>query len=202
MAIAYDSKRRSRSYVLSALVAAGAAGVLAACGGSGGGLYGSGGSGSSAGASASTGGTLASQQLSGVGTVLVDQSGKTVYMPDQEGKGMIKCTGGCLSFWFPVTVASASGKPSLPSGFSGAVSTIKRPDNGQMQVTYDGTPLYTFKLDQAPGEAKGNNFQDAFNGTAFTWRAVSTATRPGSAPSGAPSSSGSGGYGTGGYGGK
>lgn len=167
-------------FTLSVLAAMGTAGLLAACG-SGGGTT-----------SASSGSVLATRQLNGVGTVLVDQSGKTVYTPDQEAGGTIHCTGSCLGFWFPVTVASAASP--LPGGLGGKVGTVHRPD-GKTQVTFDGKPLYTFRLDNAPGQAQGNNFDDSFDGTSFTWRAVSTAgARPGV---GATTPGGSSGYGSG-----
>jgi predicted lipoprotein with Yx(FWY)xxD motif len=186
-------RRHPRAFVLSALAAASAAGLLAACS-SGSGTASAGGSGAVSGGS-----TLAAHQLSGVGTVLVDQSGKTVYTPDQETSSMIRCTGSCLSFWTPVTVNSAASASSAPQGFSGVMGTVKRPDDGAMQVTYNGKPLYTFRLDGGPGQAKGNNFQDSFNGTSFTWRAVSTTGTSGSGGT-APSPSGTSGYGgTGGY---
>ncbi len=195
--MAIGNRRRTTSYVLSAIAAAGTAGVLAACGSTSG-AAGAGGAGPTGG-----GNMLASRQLSGAGTVLVDQTGKTVYTSDQEDKGTLRCTGSCLSFWFPVTVPSTSAAPTLPSGFSGALGTVKRSDNGEMQVTYDGKPLYTFKLDRGPGQAQGNNFKDDFNGVTFTWKVVSTTAQPGTGPSNAPSpsdtSGGGGGYGVGGY---
>jgi hypothetical protein len=55
-----------------------------------------------------------------------------------------------------------------------------------MQVTYNGKPLYTFRLDQAPGDAHGANFQDSFSGTTFTWRAVDASGAPGGSGAGTP----------------
>ena len=52
-----------------------------------------------------------------------------------------------------------------------------RPD-GQTQLTYNGKPLYTFRLDVAPGQAHGNNFTDHFGSTSFTWRAITTSGSP------------------------
>jgi hypothetical protein len=70
---------------------------------------------------------------------------------------------------------------------------VKRPD-GSKQVTYQGTPLYTFAQDTAPGQANGQGFKDV-----GTWTAVTVASSAGSAPS-APGSSGSEGSGGGRYG--
>jgi predicted lipoprotein with Yx(FWY)xxD motif len=159
-----------------------AAALVAACG-----IYGTGG-GSAAGgtvgtahhAPASHGVVISARTLPGVGAVLVDRSGKTLYSPQQEAHGTIMCTGGCLSFWFPVP-ATAGATVHAPAGVTGVLGTIHRP-GGLTQLTYNGKPLYTFLLDQAPGQAHGNNFTDHFGSASFTWHAVT--------PSGAPAGTG------------
>jgi predicted lipoprotein with Yx(FWY)xxD motif len=170
--------------VLPGLAAMAAAGLLAACG--------------SAGTHAAGGGkahpqrashrvVVSARKLPGVGTVLVNRSGKTIYSPQQEAHGKILCTGSCLSFWFPVS--AGAGAVQAPSGVTGALGTIRRPD-GRTQLTYNGMPLYTFRLDLAPGQAHGNNFTDHFGGTAFTWRAITAS----GAPAGAGQPGNGGGY--------
>jgi len=118
---------------------------------------------------------VSARKLPGVGTVLVNRSGKTIYSPQQEAHGKILCTGSCLSFWFPVS--AGAGALQAPSGVTGALGTIHRPD-GRTQLTYNGKPLYTFRLDLAPGQAHGNNFTDHFGGTSFTWHAITTSGSP------------------------
>jgi predicted lipoprotein with Yx(FWY)xxD motif len=177
-----------RGPLVAAIAAAAAAGVLAGC---------ASGSGSASAASNGAGGTqqggagvtISSRQVSGVGTVLTDQSGKTLYTPEQEASGTIKCTGSCLSFWFPVTVANG-GMPHAGSTLTGKLGSIQRPD-GTSQVTYNGEPLYTFKLDSGPGQAHGNDFTDSFGGQSFVWHA---ATASGTAPAPAPSNNPASGY--------
>src|SRR5215813_7967109 len=91
------------------LAAAAAAGLVVACGSTGtGGGSGAGGAGMAPGAVPSRGTVISVRKLPGVGTVLVDRSGKTLYSPQQEAGGKIVCTGGCLSFWFPVRVAAGA----------------------------------------------------------------------------------------------
>jgi len=132
----------------------------------------SGGAGVAQGTAASHGTVISVRKLPGVGSVLVNRSGKTLYSPQQEAGGKIVCTGGCLSFWFPVRVAAGAALRA-PSGATGVLGKIHRP-GGMTQLTYNGKPLYTFRLDQAPGQAEGNNFTDNFGGTAFTWHAITT----------------------------
>jgi predicted lipoprotein with Yx(FWY)xxD motif len=180
---------------------AAAALLVAACGSSGGGTAGSGGGsaagsgGGSTGSGGATGATVSTRQLSGIGTALVDSSGMTVYTPKTpaESKGKISCTGSCLSFWFPVTASSAD---QGSSGLPGKIGMIHRPD-GKTQLTYNGKPLYTFKLDTAAGQAHGNNFTDSFSGTTFTWQVVTASGRAGGGGAAAPTASPSYSYGNG-----
>src|SRR5262249_11006678 len=140
--------------------------------------------------------TLSSRNVTDLGAVLVDRSGKTVYSPQQEFNGTIKCTGSCLSFWVPVKAGTAL---SAPGNLTGTLGKIHRKDDGVTQLTYDGKPLYTFVLDKAPGQAHGNSFRDSFGSVSFTWHALTTSGSP--AKQGQPGSSGgSGGYGYGGGG--
>jgi predicted lipoprotein with Yx(FWY)xxD motif len=165
------------------LVAGAAAAVLAACGSSAS-------TGTGHQASAASGAVVSARHVSGVGTVLVNRAGKTVYSPVQEAHGKIMCTGSCLSFWFPVTVTS-SASVTTPSGLGGTLGTIHRPDDGMTQLTYNGKPLYTFKLDQSPGQVHGNGFHDQFGNDSFTWHAITA--------SGAPAAGTGSGNQTGGY---
>jgi predicted lipoprotein with Yx(FWY)xxD motif len=158
--------------MLPGVAVAAAAGLLAACGSAG--THAAGGTAHPPAASHRV--VVSARKLPGVGTVLVNRSGKTIYSPQQEAHGKILCTGSCLSFWFPVP-AGAGAAPQAPSDVTGALGTIRRPD-GRTQLTYNGKPLYTFRLDLAPGQAHGNNFTDHFGSTSFTWRAITTSGSP------------------------
>jgi predicted lipoprotein with Yx(FWY)xxD motif len=139
-------------------------------------------------APAASGAVVSVKNVDGVGQTLVDSSGKTLYFADQEAGGMIKCTGNCLSFWMPATGTAADAKSVT------GVGVMKRSDTSADQLTFQGKPLYTFKLDTGAGKAQGNNVTDSFSGMSFTWHAATTTA---AAPTQAPSSSsgGGGGYG-------
>ncbi|HEX6450820.1 MAG TPA: hypothetical protein VF060_15330 [Trebonia sp.] len=190
-------RRLSRRPLVAGFVGVAAAGLAAACS-SGGGTASAAGA-PAGGQQAASGMTVSARAVTGVGTVLTDQSGKTLYTPQQEAGGAIKCTGSCLSFWFPVTVGKGAA-PHAPSNVTGTLGTIQRPDGGGSQLTYDGKPLYTFKLDSGPGQVHGNNFSDHFGSQSFTWHAVTagggaaTSGQPSSAPSYSYQSGNSGGY--------
>jgi predicted lipoprotein with Yx(FWY)xxD motif len=159
------------------LAAVAAAGLLVACGSAGtGGGSGAGGASAAQGTAGSRGTVISVRAVPWVGTVLVDRSGKTLYSPQQEAGGKIVCTGSCLSFWFPVHVA-AGGTLRAPNSVTEALGMVHRP-GGMTQLTYNGKPLYTFRLDQAPGQVHGNDFTDKFDGTAFTWHVLTTSGAP------------------------
>jgi len=103
-------------------------------------------------AGASSGGGLSTKSISGVGTVLVDAQGLTLYDLPSEVNGNITCTGACAQAWPPLL--EVGGKlPSAPSAVSSKLGTVMRPD-GSTQVTYNGLPLYTFAGESA-GQASG-----------------------------------------------
>jgi len=131
--------------------------------------------------------TVSARQVSGVGTALVDPSGRTLYVADPENASDIRCRAACVRFWVPLTVPAGT-TPVVGSGVAGGVTTVDRPD-GSVQVIYQGRPLYTFALDQGAGSAKGEGVQDSFDGTDFRWH---VARASGAAPSTTPTYSGGG----------
>ena len=149
---------------LAALVAVGA--LAAACGGNGsgsggGGLYGGGGP-------ASTGGgptgvatvTAASTKL---GMVLVDGSGRTLYLFEKDQPDQSACSGACAAAW---PVDNSSGTPKAGSGVKASLlGTITRSDN-TTQVTYNHHPLYYYSGDSGPGQHNGQGL-NAFGAAWF-----------------------------------
>jgi len=115
---------------------------------------------------ATTGATVEAKTVGSIGTKLVAGSnGMTVYTftKDVKDSGKSACTGGCLDTWPALTVA-AGGTPTAGAGVTGTLGTITREDNGALQVTYNGLPLYFFKNDKAPGDANGvYQFWEAVN---------------------------------------
>ncbi len=91
-------------------------------------------------------------------TILVAGSnGMTVYTftNDTAGSGKSACSGGCLTKWPALTVA-AGATPTSGTGVTGQLGTIARADNGSLQVTYNGLPLYFYAGDKAAGDTNGS----------------------------------------------
>jgi len=130
-----------------------------ASGGAGG--YGYGGGGGSSAASAVTLKAVSSP----LGTILVDQDGKTLYLFEADSNNKSNCSGGCLNLWPPIM---ANGKATAGSGVTaGMIGTA----TGSSQVTYAGHPLYWFSGDTKAGDTNGEGLDD-FGGE---WYAISPA---------------------------
>ncbi|QGN32840.1 hypothetical protein [Microlunatus sp. Gsoil 973] len=142
--------------------------------------------------------TVAIRDGSGIGKVLVNSKGRTLYLDDQEKSGRILCAkADCTAIWAPLTIKGRKA-PTGPADVNDKLGTIKRPD-GITQVTLDGAPLYTFAYDMIPGDVKGDGQQDTFDGTSFSWHAATpsgpAADRSGSNSNGDSGNSNNGGYG-------
>jgi predicted lipoprotein with Yx(FWY)xxD motif len=88
------------------------------------------------------------------GTILTDGTGKTLYFFDNDKpiKPMSSCAGQCVKTW-PIVPASSGSTVGV--GLDAAkLGQIARPD-GQMQLTYNNWPLYTFSGDTAAGQTNG-----------------------------------------------
>jgi predicted lipoprotein with Yx(FWY)xxD motif len=84
----------------------------------------------------------------------VGYGGLTLYTFDDDEPGASNCSGDCLFNWPPLLVAAADDIP-LGEGLDAAdFATITRED-GALQVTYNGMPLYFYLEDVSPGDTKG-----------------------------------------------
>jgi predicted lipoprotein with Yx(FWY)xxD motif len=116
------------------------------------------GCGSSGGTSTATakaaGGSSATVSVAntGLGKILVDSNGRTLYLFAKDSGSKSACSGGCAEAWPPLR---ASGKPTAGGGAkSSLLGTIPRSD-GKPQVTYAGHPLYGYQGDSKPGDTTG-----------------------------------------------
>jgi predicted lipoprotein with Yx(FWY)xxD motif len=104
-----------------------------------------------------TGGTGAGNatvgvSTTGVGKVLVDSKGHTLYLFEKDSGTESACSGACASAWPPLL---AKGEPTATGGAKASlVATTKRSD-GASQVTYNGHPLYRYQGDERPGDTDG-----------------------------------------------
>ena len=88
-----------------------------------------------------------------LGAILVGEDGRTLYIFTKDAGGKSVCNGDCATAW-PPFVLEGGETVTAGAGVSGKLATIAR-DDGAMQVTYDGAPLYYFAADTAAGDVKG-----------------------------------------------
>lgn len=97
---------------------------------------------------------ISTRTLPGLGSVVVNAQGRTLYVfaPDKAKK--VTCVGACASVWPPL--ALSSGQKPVVSGQakSSLVGSDPNPGGGRT-VTYAGWPLYTYVTDTSPGTARG-----------------------------------------------
>ena len=103
-----------------------------------------------------------------LGTILVDGSGRALYLWEADTGSSSTCDGACAQSWPPLTT---SGSATAAGGArSGMLGTTRRSD-GTLQVTYAGHPLYYYAGDTAPGQTTG---QDS-DGFGAEWYVVTPA---------------------------
>lgn len=90
-----------------------------------------------------------------LGDYLIGPDGMTVYLFTPDPLDASVCSGQCLENWPALTVESADAI-TVAEGIPGEVGTIEREDNGALQVTYNGIPLYYWNRDDAPGDTTGH----------------------------------------------
>ncbi|MEV6414475.1 hypothetical protein [Kribbella sp. NPDC051718] len=105
-------------------------------------------------ASAGAAAKLATANVGDFGKVVVDGTGRTLYVFDNDTSDPSKsnCDGGCAAMWPPVL--AGSGTPQVDGVDASLVGTVARSD-GSKQVTLAGHPVYEYAKDSKAGEAKG-----------------------------------------------
>jgi len=183
-----------RSWLLAGGLALGTAAAVAACGSSPSSTAaGSPGSSTPPSASSAASATISAKSVSGVGTVLVNGQGQTLYMLTSEKGGKITCTqaNGCTQAWPETLLANGATAATAGSGVQSSLLGTVKDASGNLEVTYNHWPLYTFSGDSGPGVAKGQGLT-SFGGT---WYVLSGSGNPvTSSQSGTASSGGGSGY--------
>ncbi len=89
-----------------------------------------------------------------VGKYLTGEDGKTLYIFKKDTTpGKSVCNGDCATNW-PPFLLEAGETTKADDGVTGKLATITR-DDGTIQVTYNGVPVYYFAADKAAGDTTG-----------------------------------------------
>jgi len=139
------------------------------------------------------------RNVGGLGAVLVDRQGRTLYVTTADGSGRSTCTGSCAKTWPPYLLPKGVTRVAATKAVTG-LGTVRRP-GGRLQLTARHRPLYRYAGDQRAGQATGEGLEGTWfaatpNGrhpagaAGATGPANGTTTTPStSAPGQAPSSS-------------
>ncbi len=113
---------------------------------------------------------ISATKIPGLGSVLVDAQGRTLYTfaPDKASK--VTCVGSCAAVWPPVKIA-AGAKPTPSGGVKASLLGSKPDPSGGKVVTYAGWPLYGYVADTKPGSHLGQ----AINLNGGNWYVISSA---------------------------
>ena len=111
--------------------------------------------------SAQAKGTMIAVASTRLGRILVDSSGRTVYLFVADAGTRSSCnSAACVKAWPPVLTA---GSPQAGSGVNTALLGTTTRNDGKTEVTYAGHPLYYFISDKKAGDVSGQDI-DAFGG--------------------------------------
>lgn len=112
--------------------------------------------------------SVSTRELSGLGAVLVDDRGRTLYLfvPDKHAR--VTCTGSCAAAWPPLKLAAGE-KPAAAGRAKASLLGSARDPEGGTVVTYNGWPLYTYVGDTSAGTANGQ----AVNANGGLWYVLS-----------------------------
>src|SRR5215211_9405548 len=101
-------------------------------------------------AAQATGGTTVAVASSGLGDILVDAEGRTLYAFTKDKGDQSACSGQCADNWPALTGTATAG-----TGVQASLLSTAMQANGDSQVTYSGRPLYYFAGDAKPGDTNG-----------------------------------------------
>lgn len=101
-------------------------------------------------------------QVTGLGTVLVDGQGLTVYMFANDRRGSpSRCYDICAVQWPPLLLRSGVATPVAGPGVRPRLLGRATRTDGTTQITYNGWPLYLWPPDRSPGQAIGQGLTNA-----------------------------------------
>ena len=102
---------------------------------------------------------------SAYGSILFDGKGFALYAFTKDPRGRSTCSGACAAAWPPLDVPK---RATAGAGVDNKLLGVTRRQDGKLQVTYAGKPLYYYVGDRKPGQVLCQNVPE-FGGI---WRVV------------------------------
>ena len=104
---------------------------------------------------AATTATVQTKKLKGLGVVLVNSKGRTLYMFVPDHRKRVTCKGSCAVIWPPLKVKKGQ-KPK-----AGGLAKQKLLGTYGRVVSYNRWPLYTYISDHKPGQHLGQGVNNS-----------------------------------------
>jgi predicted lipoprotein with Yx(FWY)xxD motif len=120
------------------------------------------------GASSNASGAKVGTARTGLGRVIVDSRGRTLYLFEKDKRHKSACAAACAAVWPPLVT---KGKPAAIAGAKRSLLGMIRRADGRKQVTYAGHPVYRFVEDTRRGQTHGEGSQEFGGG----WDALTPA---------------------------
>ncbi len=104
--------------------------------------------------------TVTTRKIKGLGAVLVNSRGFTLYMfvPDRQKK--VTCKGACAVIWPPLKLKKVQ-KPTAGGAAEQKLLGSDKNPGGALVATYNRWPLYTYITDHKPGQATGQGVDNS-----------------------------------------
>jgi predicted lipoprotein with Yx(FWY)xxD motif len=99
--------------------------------------------------------TVQTRRIKGLGVVIVNRRGLTLYMFVRDKQKKVTCTSkACVTAWPPLKIKKGQSPTAGGLARKRLLGTDKSPD-GYRVVTYNRWPLYRYIADTKPGQATG-----------------------------------------------
>jgi predicted lipoprotein with Yx(FWY)xxD motif len=140
---------------------------------------------SSSGSPANPGTKFSVASVSGVGSVVVDGKGRTVYILTSGSTKNVPCTedNGCTELWPELPLPDGVSAAKAGTGIKASLLGTKKSSDGETYPTYNGWLMYEYTGDSGHGQAKGQGIK-SFGGT---WYVVNASGNPVTSSSGGSS---------------
>ncbi|GAA5229962.1 COG4315 family predicted lipoprotein [Arthrobacter cryoconiti] len=92
--------------------------------------------------------------VEGIGDILVDGQGRTLYLFEPDEAANVTCTGGCAKKWPPLEKNGAT-EPDVAKGVDASAVSTKTDQGGAEVLTFNNWPLYRYVSDEV-GQVTGN----------------------------------------------
>src|SRR5260370_3790413 len=151
------NSRRGRGWLALASLPAAATVLVAACSSSASKNLSSGTTGPPAAAASSPGTMFSAAKVAGLGNVVVDGRGHTVYLVTSGGHTNVRCddANGCTKIWPDLPLASGTAAASAGSGLQASLLGTMKLSDGEAYPTYGGWLMYEFSQDTGAAQGHG-----------------------------------------------